>query len=295
MEASYKRLVVIGAGAVASWLAPAIHALDGYRVVAVASRTPEHAKALADTLPGAVVATVDALPQADIYLIASSDDAIPTIAARTPSPGLWIHTSGSVPITALASKERNAVLYPLQTFSREALSCNRVLVHSCNRAFVHSCTRDPEYPNTRLHDSSADTADAAAIPLFIEASSPEAFQQVQALAKALSPRVYTADSERRRALHIAAVFACNFTNRLWAHAADILAQYGYPLDVLQPLLQATLDKAMAISPVEGQTGPARRGDLGILKSHLKTLTGTEKEIYQLISNDILSQYNHPQL
>ncbi len=266
-------VVVIGAGAVASWLAPAIDRIDGYRVVAVASRTPEHAQALADTLSVAVGTTVDALPEADVYLISTSDDAIAAIAANTPSSGLWIHTSGSVPITALAGKDRSAVLYPLQTFSKKATTS--------------ACAA--------LGGPALDGHHADAIPLFIEACDAEALQQVEALAQALSPRVFEADSERRRALHVAAVFACNFTNRLWAHASDILAKAGYPLDVLKPLLQTSLDKAMAISPVEGQTGPARRGDLKILKSHLASLDGIEKEIYQLISNDILLQYNHPQL
>ncbi|MCC8037442.1 MAG: DUF2520 domain-containing protein [Bacteroidales bacterium] len=283
---SNNKVIVIGAGAVAGWMAPAIDALPGYRVVAVASRTLEHAQALAAKLQDAEATTVDALPPADIYLISTSDDAIAGIAARTASAGLWIHTSGSVPITALAGKERAAVLYPLQTFSRTHVEpwAPRLLdgPHAEPWA-VRGAERRPA------------KAAADAIPLFVEASDEEAFKQVQALALALSPRVYEADSEHRRALHVAAVFACNFTNRLWAHAEDILQKAGYPLDVLHPLLQKTLDKAMAISPVEGQTGPARRGDRRILESHLASLDGVEKEIYQLISNDILSQYNHPEL
>ena len=97
-----------------------------------------------------------------------------------------------------------------------------------------------------------------------------------------------ADSDTRRQLHIAAVFACNFANGLWRIADDILAQSGLPFSILMPLLKASIAKLEHMRPSEAQTGPAARGDIRIIDSHLSALTGEQYEIYKLLSDSILN-------
>jgi predicted short-subunit dehydrogenase-like oxidoreductase (DUF2520 family) len=87
------------------------------------------------------------------------------------------------------------------------------------------------------------------------------------------------------------VFACNFTNHLWAIANDILAQGDLEWDVLMPLLKVTLAKTQQLSPADAQTGPARRGDTGTMNSHLAMLDDHQQEIYRMLSDSIMKRYN----
>ena len=52
------------------------------------------------------------------------------------------------------------------------------------------------------------------------------------LAGKLSPKVYEATSEQRKYLHIAAVFACNFANHMYALSARILEKHHIPFEVM---------------------------------------------------------------
>ena len=92
-------------------------------------------------------------------------------------------------------------------------------------------------------------------------------------------------------MHIAAVFGCNFVNHMWAHADEILIEAGYNFDILVPLIKATLEKAIKISPADGQTGPARRGDTNIMDSHEQMLSSEQAELYRIISQSITKKYN----
>lgn len=251
------RLVIFGSGNVATHIAKTLD--RHHEIIQIVSRNREHARKLAETLRRPV-ATASALSDvndnAEAYIISVNDDSIASIASETKPDGIWMHTSGSVGMEAFAGlKQHYGVLYPLQTFSRDV------------------------------------PVDMAQVPMFIEGNDKEATEVINVLAESMSRHIYRADSAQRRQLHIAAVFACNFANRLWAIADDILKGAGYDFSVLSPLLQATLDKAESTSPVAGQTGPARRGDRQVMESHLKSLDKENAEIYKLISESIFNQYN----
>ncbi len=251
------RVVIFGSGNVATHLAAALD--PKVEITHIVSRDKSHALALASRLKRAEAVEYDCsnIPEADIYILSVNDDSITTIAHSTPGSGLWLHTSGSVPVDVFAqSKSRFGVLYPLQTFSKNV------------------------------------AVDMAKVPLFIEGSDSEVTAEIESLARLLSPRVVVAGSDTRRKLHIAAVFACNFATRLWAIADGILAEAGLGFDVLGPLLQATLDKSLAVGPVKAQTGPASRGDLNVVNSHLSTLSGDNEKIYRLISDSIMNSYQN---
>ena len=195
------------------------------------------------------------LAAADLYLVAVSDRAVGEVAASLPVPAgaVVAHTAGSVPLDALGGFAHRAVLYPLQTFT-------------AGRA-----------------------VDFAQVPLFIEASDEATRGAVERFARRLSTQVYPADSQRRGALHLAGVLACNFVNALYTAGERTLAREGLPFEVLKPLIAETAAKALASpSPAAVQTGPAVRGDLPTLERHRARLAGDALllEIYNSMSQYI---------
>ncbi len=259
------RLAIIGSGNVASALAPAFAASPDVDLIAICSPTPGHAEALASTLsprPEAVESVASLPRDADVYLIAVKDDRVASVALEAaglfPATALWLHTSGSVPAEALARAGGGyGVLYPLQTFSKGV------------------------------------PVNLRELPVFIEANTAAGLDTARRLAEAISPIIHEADSELRKRMHVAAVFACNFTNYFWTVADDILRhEPGLNLSVLHPLLKETLRKAMAEGPEGSQTGPARRGDRGVIEAHKELLGSTdEARLYGEISEAIIRRYN----
>ncbi|MCM1356556.1 MAG: DUF2520 domain-containing protein [Staphylococcus sp.] len=252
-------VVMIGAGNVATHLAPAIERSGAGRIVQVYSRSLDSATRLASKLSDAI--PVDSLEavvtDADIYLISVKDDAIADIVrGLRPSDALVLHTSGSVGMEVLAPLSmRHGVFYPLQTFSKDV------------------------------------ELDVERIPLFTEGPTCEIEDEIRAFGAKIFANIYHADSDLRKKMHIAAVFACNFVNHLWTIAAGQLEREGLPFDILQPLLEETLRKALANTPAASQTGPAARGDGKIIESHLLLLDGKERELYEILSRSIMSDIN----
>lgn len=233
--------MLLGTGRVASQLGPAL-AAAGHAVAFVWSRTPATATALAARLPGAQVLPTLAppLPPADVYLLAVPDAAVgPLVAGTTwPAGALVAHLAGALPLSVFGAQPavRGGVFYPLQTFS----------------------------PGRAV--------DWATVPLCIEAADPDAEATLLALAASLSHDVRLLSSAQRLQLHVAAVFANNFTNHLLGIADALLAEAGLPAELLAPLVRETVAKALANPPFAVQTGPAVRHDAPTLAAHQAALT-----------------------
>lgn len=194
----------------------------------------------------------------DIYLIAVSDNAIEEVVGRMPDvKGIVAHTAGSVGMDVVSRRFKDAgVFYPLQTFTKGAF------------------------------------LDYSSIPVFVEGTDAAVEGKLLGLASMFTTHLMMADSARRERLHIASVFACNFTNHLWGIADAILREDGMTLEVLMPLIEATTDKLRYLSPREAQTGPAARGDTAVLKRHAEKLKDTRYlEIYNILSKAIFES-NH---
>ena len=72
-------------------------------------------------------------------------------------------------------------------------------------------------------------------------------------------------------------------------AGKILEKEGLDFSMLRPLIFETAHKVMLMSPENAQTGPARRGDDGILSMHKTLLRGEDRKlqnIYSLLSDSI---------
>ncbi len=250
-----KRVVIIGSGNVATSLA---HGLSRHCCVAqIYSRTLSHARALADAIgcPDATDDLKKLVPDADVYILAVSDDAIAGVISAVPDNGaLWVHTSGSKPIDLFKGhRARYGVLWPMQSFSRQVV--------------------------TVLDE----------VHFFAEASDEAALGDLMALGRLISRHVVEADSAKRRQLHVASVFSCNFANHMWTLAAEVLDEAGLPFEAMKPLIRTTVDKLDRLAPAQSQTGPAIRHDLKVIASHQAMLDGDKRDIYDLITQSIMNR------
>ncbi|MBS1682098.1 MAG: DUF2520 domain-containing protein [Bacteroidetes bacterium] len=251
----------IGSGNLAWHLAPALDNA-GFVVKEVYSRNPRHAEELTGRLYQAEVkATLDfSTSPSSVFIVAVNDESIAPIAKEIilPDTAVLAHTSGSVPITDLqfAATAGIGVFYPLQTFSKKK------------------------------------KVDFRQTPIFIESNNEEAEVALRSLAKAISNHVKRIASEERKALHIAAVFASNFTNHMLTLSKNIMEKNNLDFEWLKPLIAEQINKSMQIGPEAAQTGPARRGDLEILDRHFEFLKDDAalQEIYKVISQHILDEY-----
>ena len=126
--------------------------------------------------------------------------------------------------------------------------------------------------------------DFSEVSVFIESATDSAL--LESLAQSISRHVYHLDSEGRKHLHLAAVFACNFTNHCYDLSASLLQRYGIPFEVMLPLIDETARKVHNLTPREAQTGPAVRYDTSVIERQEALLTGSERDIYRLMSQSI---------
>ena len=244
------KVIIIGSGNVAQHLIQAFAKSKKIDVAQVFSRQKEAVSHLIDSEK--ITSDFNNLAQADLYIIAVSDDAIAAVSSQLPFENRFVvHTSGSVSIDALDKKNRNGIFYPLQTFSKKA------------------------------------EVDFSQIPLCLESQKEPDLEFLKKVAELISHKVYEINSEQRKALHVAAVFVNNFTNHLYQIGNEICLENNVPFEVLKPLIQETAKKILTLSPQEAQTGPAIRNDKQTIASHLDFLLDeNQKNIYQILTQSI---------
>jgi predicted short-subunit dehydrogenase-like oxidoreductase (DUF2520 family) len=255
------RISLIGAGRVAHHLARVLS--QHHQIMQIYSRSLEPAQTLAAQVGATAAANISEInPEIDLVIIAVSDQAIASIITETHqhlADVLIVHTSGSTDIEVLAKTHARAgVFYPLQTFSLD---------------------REIPWSDT---------------PLFVEAKSEVDLVLLSQLASQLSSRVYQYTSAQRLSLHLAAVFACNFSNYCYDMAKQVVDAQQVDFSLLYPLILETTNKAVQHDPKQMQTGPAMRGDQNILAMHQQMLQDANrddlKNIYSLMSQHILQSH-----
>jgi len=191
----------------------------------------------------------------DYALLCVADHAIEDVlasydfAAKT----IIIHCSGATDLDPFvkAGKHRHGVIYPYQTLTKG----NDVVLNE--------------------------------VPLFIEGSDPKTLEQIRAVATCMSQQVHEIDAAKRLRLHLAAVFATNFSNAMYAIAEDLLKEVGEDFEVMHHLVEMATKKALEVGPAKAQTGPAVRRDVKTMEKHLKSLSDSSlKQIYRVISERI---------
>ena len=243
-------VILLGAGNVATHLFKAFNASEKVSVTQWYNRNLK----TIDSYKNEVEVTDDLskLKEADVYILAVSDDAIETLSEQLPFENrLVVHTSGSTSLYAIDKKHKRGVFYPLQTFSKEA---------------------EVDFKN---------------VPLCIEALKKEDLKVLKELAEAIGSKAHKVNTDQRQALHLAAVFVNNFTNQLYRIAHEITESQGAEFDILKPLIKETAHKIESLSPYLAQTGPAKRNDKKTIKRHLKSLESEHhKAIYNLLTQSI---------
>ncbi len=255
---SIQRVVILGSGNVATHLARSFLQAD-ITVQQIYSRNIKNARALADELKVPYTSRLDELSDnVDLYIFAVSDSAIPEILAQTSWNGRFlVHTSGSIPANIFQPfTPVYGVLYPFQTFTRD---------------FPIDLTR---------------------VPFFIEASDNTCTMLLKQLANKLTTEIYEVDSQTRLFIHLAGVFANNFTNHMLAIAQKILDEHQLPASILNALVEQTFKKASQIGPYRSQTGPAIRRNTEILHKHIQLLESHPEwqKIYTFVSESIQKLY-----
>jgi predicted short-subunit dehydrogenase-like oxidoreductase (DUF2520 family) len=253
------KVAIIGSGNVATHLIKALKSAS-IEIVGLWSRSSVNANQLAEAENIPSIASIAELIQipSELLLIAIKDDAIPSLATQLENyTGIVAHVSGAVSLDSLYPAAKRAVIYPFQTFSKQK------------------------------------DLDFSQVPLCIEANESEVLAEVQQLANKLSNKVVEVSSDKRRYLHLAAVFACNFPNYLYGVAQQILQEHQLDFELIRPLIKETAEKVQSEMPQQVQTGPAIRNDQKTMESHQQMLIHHENltAIYKLLSEQIQAQTN----
>lgn len=256
MKSNKIRVAIVGSGGVAEAFARNIARNERLHLCGIIARNGERGMHIAELCSTKWHATAETCEAADIYVIAVSDSAVEGVAQRlhVAHSAIVVHTAGSVPLSAIPEREgKRGIVYPFQTFTKG---------------------RD---------------IDLSHVTLFLEADNEATLQGLKEFASLITRNVEYANSERRRTIHLAGVFVNNFTNHLYALGRDIVGQEGLDFEVLKPLIAETAAKALAgDDPREAQTGPAKRGDRGVIEKHMAMLNedSTKQKIYNDITESI---------
>jgi predicted short-subunit dehydrogenase-like oxidoreductase (DUF2520 family) len=245
------KVVIIGSGNLAQHLILAFQKTTDVEIVQAFARNKNNLLKLLDKEK--ITSNYKHIKNADIYIIAISDNAIKEVSNLLPfSNKLVAHTSGTVAIEMLNDKNRKAVFYPLQTFSK----------------------------NKEINFSE--------IPICLEAENVNDLEILKQVAKTISDAVYEINSKQRKSLHVAAVFVSNFVNHLYQIGNEICLENKVSFDILKPLITETANKILILSPTDAQTGPAKRKDTTTINSHLAFLTNeNQKDIYKTLTKSII--------
>lgn len=249
------RITLIGSGNVATHFGAALKNA-GHHIVQVYSPTYPNAALLAYHIGAEAIDRLEDIDaETDMFIISVKDDAIEGLAKQlSVHQKLTVHTSGATDLKAISQYNKAAgVIYPLQTFSK---------------------TREIDFRK---------------VPLCIEGSDEHVHTGLNLLAHTLSLSVFDVNSAQRKILHLAAVFACNFPNNLYAIAQGLLAKHDLDFNLLRPLILETALKVQHNLPAEVQTGPAVRHDEKTMEAHLGLLQYEDglQALYQTLSQSII--------
>jgi predicted short-subunit dehydrogenase-like oxidoreductase (DUF2520 family) len=249
-----KNIILVGSGNVATHLGIALQNCN-YKIVQVYSRSIENAKKLAQKLNTNFTNDLTQLKTADLIIVSVNDDAISTVLSKLKNTAI-VHTSGSIGMDVFEPNFSDfGVFYPLQTFNKEIELA------------------------------------ISEIPFCIEGNSKAFEKELIEIAKNLSSNVISMSSAQRKQLHIAAVFACNFSNHMYSIADDLLTEKDIDFKILLPLIKQTIANLNTNRPKVVQTGPAKRKDIKIIQEHINLIQQEDiKELYQKISNSIIKTH-----
>lgn len=258
-------IVIIGTGNVAYYIASSFQDNKNVNLLQVFNhRNSKEAKQFSKEFNCDLVSDYLAITKnADVYIIAVKDDVVIEVVKRMSLlklKGIVVHTSGSVDLSILHGVSKNiGVYYPLQTFYKNA------------------------------------SIDWETTPLLIEGNFKSVETKLIQLASSVSEKVKVVNSKNRLQIHLAAVFACNFTNAMYVSAYQIIENSlsKKDTDLLLPIMQHSFQKLQKVHPKNAQTGPAMRNDKLVMKKHLALIKNNKQltQVYKTLSDLIVTQQN----
>ena len=246
------KISIIGAGNVGINMFETLRKEKEIKMVSLFNRSIE--KIISHRNKIFITDNINEIKKSDIYIISTNDDSIQKVSKKLKGrDGLIVHTSGSTEMNVLSTHKNFGVLYPLQTLTKDKL------------------------------------CDFKKIPICIEGNNDISYKKLEKLAKIIGSKYYHLDSKQRFALHVSAVFACNFTNYLFSVAYDICTENKMPFEILFPLIRETKEKIEKNNPSKIQTGPAIRKDMNTIKKHLNFIKSkNSKKIYSILTQAIIA-------
>jgi len=193
------------------------------------------------------------LPDADHYIVSVSDQAIGDVSqelSHIHQEAIVTHTSGNTSTgTFKPLFQKYGLFYPLDTYS-------------------------DDHP-----------ADFSKLPFILNASDEDTLHKLEQLARILSHNIHFVEDDHMSHLHLAAVFANNFSNKMIDIAFSILRDADLNEEMIKPLIASNFRKIKDNDPSEVQTGPAIRGDANTIRDHLNLLNYAPEwaDIYKKIS------------
>jgi predicted short-subunit dehydrogenase-like oxidoreductase (DUF2520 family) len=248
------KLNLIGCGRVGKTLGKLWHDRKVLELQDVLTTTPDTAANALDFIgAGQVAASLNEMRPADLWMLAVPDRLISETAAelarsisKTPpgnirgavqQPPIAFHCSGALDINTLL---------PLKTCGWRLASAHCIL------SFAN--------PATALHQFEG-------TPCSIEGSS-EAYDLLEPLLTAIGARPFALASNQKMLYHAAAVFATNFLPVLQGVAEALWRQSGVPDELASSLrdnlLRNAVENIIKLGPAAALTGPAARGDSGLV-------------------------------
>lgn len=189
----------------------------------------------------------------DVVILCVNDDSINDLINKLNRVRFVAYTAGAVDLKQFKN-ENIGVFYPLQTFRKENL------------------------------------LDLDNVPFFIEAKTTKYRKLLLDLGDKISSNINIANSEYRKQLHIAAVFVNNFSHFILSQGKKHCEKKNISFAHLLPLLEQTINNIKSENSEKFQTGPAKRGDIGTIKAHLKELEGVQEEVYEFLSKAIAKEH-----
>lgn len=250
-------IVILGSGNAATHFGQVFQQI-GHQIVQVYSKTKANADALAFALQCPSTNHLGQVVQdADLYLIAVSDQSIASVVERMPKDirGIVTHCSGATDMSILGRFKHYGVIYPPQSLSKSK------------------------------------SIDFSSIPFCVEGDTESTSDTLLRLAQTFSAKSIPCNSQQRLAIHLSSVLVNNFPNILYQIAYELLEEHNLSFDLVRPIIRETAEKVQNNVPITVQTGPAIRGDETTQQKHLKFISNRPdlQQIYQLLSHQIIKR------
>lgn len=244
---------LIGAGRLGSSLAAALIQRCHWQLSAVCNQHLEHARLQVSRLgTGQAIASIEALPHADVTFLTTSDDQLITIAeALAANPGIQpgdfvIHCSGVYSSSILSALKNKgcyvASIHPLKAFPSRT-------------------------PNPDVFDGCDCVVEGDEV----------AVDFLLALFGQLGAKMLCLNAEKKQLYHAAATMASNYLVTLADVATSMLIEAGIVPEQAKLMCERLMENSL--SNIKGSadvkqalTGPLMRGDLNTVLLHLNAIT-----------------------